>query len=194
MGLKLGGRSLLLFSCRRGDVFGAQRFQLRLSASQKSLGAATVQHRIVKRRHDFRHNPVGEEHVPATLSHRLLRGAASDERLPVHGLKFDVEARTPQRSRRHDGLGLDGHDVGWLKDDNGSSVVTGLLEECLCAFHIARAGQAFRTGQCFKRRTAAEDGAADGVVVRIADQRVENILLVHRFESSLADLLLSNGG
>src|SRR3989442_15282149 len=108
----------------------AQRLHLLVARpAQNRPFAGAVQ----EARHDVieyigRH-PRGQERVPAAGRWRVLLGAARDERLPVHRLHVDLEARALQQRLGH-GREVGQHgEVGRVHEHDRRAIVSGLLQQ-----------------------------------------------------------------
>ena len=117
--------------------------------------------------------------VPAALGHWHLLGPPGDQRLPVHRLHVDLEAAALQQCLRHRReVGQHG-EVGRLQQHDRRAVIAGLLQDLLRLIE-ARFEDPFGAGRILERGAAAEHGLADLVVARIADDGLQEVLLVER--------------
>ena len=132
-----------------------------------------VDHRV----EDVGRHPGRQERVPAAGSRRVLLGAARDQRLPVHRLHVDLEAGLLQQrlgDRRQVGQHLQ---VGRLHQHDRRAVVAGLLQQLLRLVEVGLE-QPVHALVGRERRAADEQRLADLVVLRVADHRLEEVLLV----------------
>ncbi len=138
--------------------------------------------------HDVGDAPIGEEHVPAAVLRRLLAGEHGVLGLPVHGLHGHLEAGLTQQLRRNDRLRLERDHIGRREHNDGRTVIAGFGQQLPGLRDRAAPDQAIRSGLGRQRRVAAKEGAADLVELRISDQGVEHVLLVHRHQGRTAHL------
>jgi hypothetical protein len=60
-------------------------------AEPAAIGASLAHRNIGDRIHQVGRDPVGEEHVPATLFHGFLAGSSRNNRLPIGRLEIHFE-------------------------------------------------------------------------------------------------------
>src|SRR5262245_4148469 len=115
------GELLLLRLVRLAHELRAQLFELGVGRPAEPAGllALRLEPGLVDRAGDVVRLPRGQEHVPAALSRGVFLRAAPAERLPVHRLQVDLEARLPQQLRGHVGKLLDRRQVGGLHQITG---------------------------------------------------------------------------
>src|SRR3989442_5335013 len=105
---------------------------------------------------------------PAAFFHWLFRRSARNQRAPVPGLQFDIEAELAQHFRGEQRLRLDDRLIGRRDDDDLLALVAGFLDELLRLFEVALALHWARANLARKRRAAREIGIAGMADLRIA--------------------------
>ena len=155
--------------------------------AERRLVAARVDEAGHHRIEDIGRDPGGEHAVPAARIGRVLLDAARDDGLPVARLHVDLEAALfHQRFRDRGEVGQRG-EVGRVQQHDRRAVVVGFLQQ-LARLGEVRFEQALHPLLGRERIAAHEHGLADLVVLRIADRRLEEVLLIEGVEQRLADL------
>src|SRR5438445_8404363 len=137
-------------------------------------------------------DPGGEERVPAAGGRRLLFRAPGDQRLPVHRDHVHLEAALLEERLGHRPEVGEHGEVGGVHQHDRRAVVARFLQQRPGLFEV-RLQQPLEALGARQRRAAREERLADLVVGRIADDRLEEVLLVEGVEDGLADLGVVEG-
>ena len=135
----------------------------------------------------------GDEDVPAALGDRLLDRAPGDDRAPVGGGELGIDAGllqplgNEQRGIVHEG------DVGRLQDDDRAAVVAGLLEQLRGLGDVLPALEPVGIDIALHQAGAGKQRSAGAVVFRVAEHRLEDVLLLDEVQHGLARLDLVEG-
>src|SRR5437879_7307456 len=154
-----------------------------LRPAEPGAGAPARDARVHRRVDDVGGDPPSEEDVPAALSGRVLLGPAGDDRRPVHRLPVDREADLRHQLARHERRAVDQRDVGRVERDDRPPVVPRRLHEPGRSLEVLATG---RAGRRLPGPPAGEERRARPVKPRLADDRLEVLLLVDHVEERLA--------
>ena len=140
---------------------------------------------------DRQTGPGCAEGIPAALVRRLARGAAGDQRGPVHRGVVDVDADLLEHRSRHLRDLLQCRLVGRRHQQHRFALVAALADQPLGLFYVARAGERVHAGH-------VGHGAADGEeacrqlaeIGLFADDRGEKLALVDRRQDGAQQLAI----
>ena len=130
------------------------------------------------------------EDVPAALGRRRFHGPAGHQRAPVHRLHVDLAADLLQQIARDERDRVEHRDVGRVQHHDRPAIVPGLLHELARVLEV-RLGR--RPGARAVLALADEVRAALPEVLRLADRRLQVLLLVRHVHQGLPGLLVVEG-